>query len=329
MKTVLGIGNALVDLLICLKNDNFLSRLNLEKGSMTLIDRNTRESILEQAETERLDVQKSSGGSVANAMHGLAKLGGAAGYIGKIGDDDYGKFFGSYMTQNNICATMFTGSQDTGISSVLISADGERTFGTYLGAAIELDAADLTIEPFRGYDYFLLEGYLVQNHKLVERSLELALEAGARTAIDLASFNIVEANLDFLKPVVRRSIDIVFANEEEARIFTGKSDPEEAMAEIAKVCEIAVVKIGRHGSLIQQGRRVYKIDPIAANRIDTTGAGDLYASGFFYGLSCGQPLEICGKIGSITSGRIVEVIGAKMSDSRWDEINQQVQELLV
>lgn len=325
MKTVLGMGNALVDALIRINDDSLLAGFGLEKGSMTLVDKHKSQKILEAVES--LDKQKSSGGSVANTIHGLAKLGTPCGYIGKVGSDDYGSFFRSYMTQNNICTTLFASGEETGKCVALISPDSERTFATFLGAAVELDASDLTIGPFKGYDYFMLEGYLVQNYSLVEKAVKLAKEAGSEIAVDLASFNIVEGNLDFLRDVVEKYIDIVFANEEEARAFTGKEDPGDALEDISGMCKIAVVKIGKQGSLIKEGGLRYKIAPIEANCIDTTGAGDLYASGFFYGLTHGQPVEICGKMGSITSGKIVEVIGAKMDDRKWKETIDKIEKV--
>lgn len=326
MKSVLGIGNALVDALVRIQDDGILAEFGLLKGSMTLVDRQTMKNILEKAASLNLHLEKSSGGSVANAIHGLAKLGSPTGYIGKIGNDDYGSFFRSYMEQNNICATLFYGNADTGKCISLISGDSERTMATYLGAAIELEADDLTPEPFQGYDYFLLEGYLVQNYNLVKKTAELAKKAHSQIAIDLASFNIVEQNLDFLHSIVDQYIDIVFANEEEAKSFTGKNDPQEALTEIAKKCSIAVVKVGKEGSLIKQGQQQYQIPSISAHCIDTTGAGDLYASGFFYGLTCGHPLDTCGKIGSIVAAKIIEVIGAKMSEEKWNQVFDQVKE---
>jgi sugar/nucleoside kinase (ribokinase family) len=326
MKSVLGIGNALVDALIRLEDGGILAEFGLLKGSMTLVDRLTMNVILEKIASLNLNLEKSSGGSVANAIHGLAKLGAPTGYIGKIGNDDYGSFFRSYMEQHNICATLFYGDTDTGKCVSLISEDSERTMATYLGAAIELEAGDLTPEPFQGYDYFLLEGYLVQNYDLVKKTAEHAKKANSQIAIDLASFNIVEENLEFLHSIVDEYIDIVFANEEEAKSFTGKDNPEEALIEISKKCHIAIVKIGKEGSLIKQGQRLYRIPSISANCIDTTGAGDLYASGFFYGLTCGHPVDTCGKIGSIVAAKIIEVIGAKMSEEKWDQVFNRVKE---
>ncbi len=322
MKKILGIGNALVDVLIRLKNDKLLSDFGLKKGSMTLVDKQKTNKILEAVTS--LDKQKSSGGSAANTIHGLAQFGVPTGYIGKIGDDEYGTFFRSYMTQNNIKSSLFKGREETGKCISLISEDSERTFATYLGAAVELDKSDLTIDLFKGYDYLHLEGYLVQNHALVQETASLSRTAGNEISIDLASFNIVEENVDFLRGVVDDYIDIVFANEEEARTFTGKEDPEEALTEISKMCRIAVVKIGKQGSLIAEGNRRYRVDPITAVPIDTTGAGDLYASGFFYGLAKEYPLDICGRLASAAAGKVVEVIGAKMNDNKWNEVTQLV-----
>jgi sugar/nucleoside kinase (ribokinase family) len=325
MKKILGIGNALVDVLIRLDNDTLLSDFGLKKGSMTLVDKQKAKNILEAAAS--FDKQKSSGGSAANSIHGLAQLGAPAGYIGKIGDDEYGSFFRSYMTQNNIHSSLFKGGEETGKCISLISKDSERTFATYLGAAIELDRSDLNMDLFKNYDYVHLEGYLVQNHALVQEAVTLSRKAGNEISIDLASFNIVEENVGFLRTIVEDYIDIVFANEEEARAFTGKEDPAEALTEISKMCRIAVVKIGKQGSLIAEGNRRYQIDPITVTPVDTTGAGDLYASGFYYGLAKEYPLDICGQLASAAAGKVVEVIGAKMDDHKWNEVMHLVDKI--
>jgi sugar/nucleoside kinase (ribokinase family) len=325
MKKVLGMGNALVDILIRIDDDELLAKLGFSRGSMTLVEKGKMNDVLEA--TLNYEKQKSSGGSVANTIHGVSQLGAPCGYVGKIGKDEYGEFFTSYMKQININTELFSGTKDSGKCVVLISEDSERTFATYLGAAIELDAADLDIELFTGYDFFQLEGYLVQNHNLVKKSVELAQEAGNCISIDLASFNIVEENIEFLTSIVEHYVDIVFANEEEAKAFTGKSDPKEALNEISKKCQIAIVKIGKHGSLIKRGDEIHRIESIKANCIDTTGAGDLYAAGFFYGLANEYPLNVCGQIGSITSGKVVETIGSKMDEKTWEEIRKLVKNL--
>lgn len=326
MKKVLGMGNALVDILIRIDDDALLSQLGFPRGSMTLVDKEKSNYILEL--TKDINKVKSTGGSVANTINGLARLGAPAGYVGKVGRDEFGDFFNADLVRNKIAANLFKGTQETGKCVSLVSEDSERTMATYLGAAIELNNSDLFIDLFKGYDFFLLEGYLVQNHDLVSRAVELSREAKNEIAVDLSSFNVVEENLDFLKPIVADYIDIVFANEEEARVFTGFEEPEAALHEIAKRSKIAVVKIGAEGSLIKEGQEVYRVPPIKANPIDTTGAGDSYQAGFFYGLSKGYPLDICGRIGSITAGKTVEVMGAKMSEEKWQEAEKLIKELV-
>ncbi len=323
MKKVLGMGNALVDVLVRLENDEILERLGFARGSMTLIDKEKLDAILEMIKD--MDQVRSTGGSAANTINGLARFGTPTGYIGKTGEDEFGEFFSSDLAANEIRGHLFNGTQGTGTCVSMISPDSERTMATYLGAAVELDASDLSVELFQGYDYFHIEGYLVQNRDLITQAVKYAKEAGNEIAIDLSSFNVVEDNLDFLEPLISENIDIIFANEEEARAFTGLDDPEKAIVKIAEKCKIAVVKIGSRGSLIMDNsKELIRIPVIEAVPIDTTGAGDLYQSGFFFGLSNDYSLEVCGRLGAVTAGNVVEIIGAKMDDARWEKIGDTV-----
>lgn len=326
MKKVLGIGNALVDLLMIVE-DSFVESLSFKKGSMNHIDIETAKDILQRSNS--IKKNRVTGGSVANAINGLSKLGVKTGYIGKIGEDEFGDFFHNEMSENGITPHLFKGKQGTGTAICMISEDSERTFATYLGAAIELTADDLNADLFKDHTHFFLEGYLVQNHDLVRRALELASQSGLITAIDLSSFNIVEENIDFLKSSIKKYVDIVFANEDEARAFTGESDPAKALDILSGYCGTAIVKIGSKGSLIvdESGKR-YMIDPIKAEPVDTTGAGDSYASGFFYGLSLGYPVEKCGRIGSLLASKVVEVIGANIPESEWDSIRKEIRKIV-
>lgn len=325
MTKILGIGNALVDIILKLNSDDILKTFSLPKGSMQLIDKEKIKLMLEH--TADYKKHKSSGGSAANTMHGLAKLGAKSGYIGKTGDDDLGAFFENDMSKVNIEPIIYKSKTATGTCMSFVSPDSERTLGTYLGAAIELNADDLKESDFENYSYFHIEGYLVQNHELIERALFLAKKNNLYVSLDLASYNVVEENLEFLKSLTKKYVDIIFANEEEAKSFTGEENPEKALDIIAEFCDIAVVKIGKHGSLIKKEDNIYKIDVIDAECIDTTGAGDLYASGFLYGLTKNYDLEKCGKIGAITSGNVIEIIGTKMSDDRWIRIKNQIHKI--
>ena len=321
MAKVIGLGNALVDALIRIDSDKVLEEQNLPKGSMQLVDWQTSEKLM--AAVSALPKAQASGGSAANTIHGLAKLGVETGFIGKIGNDKIGDFFKADLLDAKVEPLLAYSDTKSGLAVALVSPDSERTFATYLGAAVEISASDLKLEDFKGYDYFHIEGYLVQNYDLIETAVKLAKQAGCKVSIDLASFNVVEDNLEFLKRITTDYVDIVFANEEEAKAFTGQ-EPREALDTIAEISEIAIVKIGSKGSMVKQGDKVFTAGVIKANSIDTTGAGDLYASGFIYGLIQGYSLDRCAEIGSITAGNIIEVIGAKMDNKRWNRIYDMI-----
>ena len=326
MKKILGMGNALTDILLRIENDEVLAKLNLPKGSMQLVDGGKSKEITTLL--SEISPKMATGGSASNTINGITRLGAAAGFVGKIGKDEVGEFFRNDMLNNGVVPHLLYSETPSGQCTVLVSADGERTLCTFLGAACELDAKDLTPEMFVGFDIFHIEGYLVQNHELIRTAVKMAKEAGLQVSVDLASYNVVEENLDFLNEIIRDYIDIVFANEEEARAFTGK-EPEQALIHIADHCDIAVVKIGKEGSFIKSGSESVLVKPRLANCIDTTGAGDLYAAGFLYGLANGYSLDICGKIGSLVSGNVVEVLGAKMTDEVWEQIHTDIQNIIV
>ena len=321
MSSVLGLGNALVDILARLKDDSLLEELNLPKGSMQLVD--DEGVTLVQKKAGHLFKDKASGGSAANTIHGLASLGVKTGFIGMIGNDELGNFFKADLEKNNISPFLLYGKNRSGTAISLISPDSERTFATYLGAAIEMTSSDIKEEMFDGYSYFHVEGYLVQNYKLVESALKMAKKTGVKNSLDLASYNVVEDNLDFLKRITKKYVDILFANEEEAKAFTGM-EGHEALEEMSKYSDISILKLGKNGSLIKYKGEIVEVGVIPAKSIDTTGAGDLYASGFIYGMINSLSPKQCGKIGSIASGNVIEVIGPKMDERRWNTIKNSV-----
>lgn len=320
---ILGLGNALVDIMTKIDGDDFLKRMELPKGSMQLVDFDKANEVMNAS--EGFEKSMAAGGSAANTINGLARLGVETAFIGTVGKDEMGEFFEKDMLKHNTVSKLTKSDTRTGLAVALVTPDAERTFATYLGAAVELTAESLSMEMFEGYDIFHIEGYLVQNYELIETAIDYAKKAGCKVSIDLASFNVVEANLDFLKKMVK-NVDIVFANEEEAKAFTGK-EPEEALDIIAGDVEVAVVKIGSKGSLVKNNGKVYTAGVIKANSIDTTGAGDLYASGFLYGMSKNLSFDKCAGIGAVVAGNVIEVIGAKMDDERWNRIYSMIKEI--
>ncbi len=321
MKTVLGMGNALTDILLTIEDDSILENLNLQKGGMHLINASQFDEL--RALLDFSKAVQATGGSASNTAYGIAKLGGKASFFGKIGKDKIGEFFLQDTKANGVNPYLIVDKHQSGSSTILVSKDGERTMCTFLGVAGELYAADLNPTLFEKHAIFHIEGYLVQNHELIQVAVKMAKEAGCLVSIDLASFNVVEANLAFIQELVTEYVDIVFANEDEARAFTGK-EPYEAVQALAEIVDIAVVKTGKNGSFIQSGNQFYKIHAYPANCIDTTGAGDLYAAGFLYGLSLELPLQVCGEIASWLASHVIQVIGAKMLDSIWEDIRTHI-----
>ncbi|MCX6225765.1 MAG: adenosine kinase [Bacteroidia bacterium] len=316
---ILGMGNALVDVLIRVEKDSILDELRLPKGSMQLVDEVRLKEIEDRVEGfERILV---SGGSAANTIHGLAGLGVKTGFIGSAGNDKWGEFYIDDLKQKGIIPIFYRSDKPTGRAMALLTPDSERTFGTYLGAAIELRPEFLSPELFQGWSIFHIEGYLVQNHDLIEAALLWANQAGCIISLDLASYNVVEDNLEFLRSVVPRYVDILFANQEEAMAFTGK-EAEAAVDELASFCRIAIVKTGKDGAWVKSGPEKHHVNGLEANCIDTTGAGDLFAAGFLYGCTLELPLRRCGELGNMLAAAVIEVTGSKISEPHWLKIRR-------
>jgi sugar/nucleoside kinase (ribokinase family) len=240
-----------------------------------------------------------------------------------VGNDEVGKVFEQELKDTGVSTNLFFSNTPSGTATAFISPDGERTFATHLGAAIGMTAELLTPELFKGYDIFHIEGYLVQNHDLIRKAVHIAKYGGLKVSLDLASYNVVEENLEFLQTLVRDYVDILFANEEEALAFTGKQ-PEEALDIISKMVEYAIVKVGKKGSLIKYKGNVVSEGITDNKRVDTTGAGDFYAAGFLYALANGMTVEKAAHYGKILSGNIIEVVGVKLTDQQWNNIKRML-----
>lgn len=314
-------GNALVDVMTRLRDDQVLDILGLARGSMQLVD----QEFMRRAMTYTRDFPQTltAGGSAANTINGLANLGIPAAFVGMIGDDEHGQAFEVDMARSGIQPILFKGSSETGRALVLVSPDSERTFATCLSVAAELTADNLSPDLFVGCEYFHVEGYLLHNHDLFQRVLELAHAQGVKISLDMASYNVVLDNQLFLNEIMHRYVHVVFANEDEARTFTGQA-PEQSLETLAALVPVAVVKLGGHGSLIARGSERVRVGVIDIDRVDTTGAGDMYSAGFLYGMLKGLSLDQCGEIGAILSSYVIGVLGAKMDQERWNNIRQLV-----
>ena len=320
MKKILGIGNALVDILVHIDNDEILDRLHLSKGGMDMIDAQRKREIMEVI--ANMPQTLATGGSTSNTIHGLARLGATAGYIGKVGNDEMGRLFRQECERFGVIPHLIESIEDTGVAITFISPNAERTFATYLGAAATMQPEQVDENIFDNYDIIHIEGYLIFNHDLILDVCKKAKAHVLQISMDMASYNLIESNLDFVKMLLRDYVDIIFANEEEAKAFTGVEQIE-ALHKLSNDCAIAIVKVGKDGSYIKMNGEVTAIAPVDAHRVDTTGAGDIYASGFLYGLVNDYGALKSGNLASYLSARLIEYVGAKLPDEEWVEVEKR------
>ncbi|MDR3309019.1 MAG: adenosine kinase [Tannerella sp.] len=322
---IIGIGNALLDVLLRLDNDMTLSALEIKKGAMDLID----EAKMKKIQKAQSDLERSEapGGSVSNTVRSLARLGADAGYIGKVGTDRAGEVYKEATVQAGVKPFFVSVEGVSGCSTVLISPDGERTMATFLGPAETLTDSDVADETLLAYDLLYIEGYLISNERLFLPVLKRAKSIGLKVALDLSNFNIVNAFRPMLQEVIPKYVDILFSNESEAEAYTGLT-AREAINVIARDVERAIVTIGKDGVLVSDGAQVVHIAALPCNVIDTTGAGDNFAAGFLYGYSLDATLEQAASIGALLSSKVIEVVGAQIPDERWNEIKSKVKEII-
>ena len=309
---VLGIGNAIVDV-IAHAEDAFLKENGLRKGTMTLIDAARAEDLygLMGSATE------SSGGSAANTLAGLAALGGRGAFIGKVRNDQLGGIFRHDIGAMGVAFD--TAAAIDGPPSarclIFVTPDAQRTMQTYLGASAELGSGDIDEEVITTAAITYLEGYLwdpPEAKAAFQKAARLAHEAGNRVALSLSDpFCVDRHRADFLD-LVESQVDILFANEEEIMSLYRVDDFDAALQHVRGHCQVAALTRSERGSVIISGDEIHVIDaePVA-HVVDTTGAGDLYAAGFLFGLTQGCGLHDCGRLGSICAAEAIGHYGAR------------------
>jgi sugar/nucleoside kinase (ribokinase family) len=314
---VVGVGSALVDILIR-DSEEFLERTGAVKGGMVYVDRDRIEQTLAGSSTVPTIVP---GGSACNTAVGVSQLGGKARFIGRCGRGAMGNFFENALKSRGVDPRLARSRTPTGRVLSIITPDAERSMFTFLGAASECRPEDIPADAFADAAVVHIEGYLLFNPELILAALTAARSAGALVSLDLASFNVVEQSRDFLAELVREHVDILIANEEEARAYTGHAEPMQALKGLSRYVRIAALKIGPRGSLIVGNGRLAVVPPMGDGRaVDTTGAGDLWASGFLFGLVQGFSLEKAGRIGSACGYEVCQVLGASIPEEGWQRV---------
>lgn len=322
--SIIGVGSPVVDFLAQVDESFLKTHVSGAKGGMELVSAETIDRL-----TANLPVAptQSPGGSSGNTIFALARLGIPSTFLGKVGNDATARFYlDSFAANGGDISRFKTGSQSNARCLSLVTPDHERTLRTDLGAALTLDPNEITVADFAGCRHAHIEGYLLFNRGLLLHVVHCAREAGCTISLDLASFETVQAAADLLPDLLRNSIDIVFANEDEATAFLGQqySYPEMAR-ELAKMAGIGVVKIGKDGSYVAHQEEVTTIAPVVVDSvIDTTGAGDFWAAGFLYGWLRGKSLAQCGSNGSVMGAEVVQILGTSVAAERWTELRQSL-----
>ena len=322
---VLGIGNALLDVLLRLENDNTLDEIGIRKGAMDLIEESQMKAI-HRAQVGLIR-SEAPGGSVCNTMRAMACLGGKVGYIGKVGTDTNGNFYENAIRKAGVTPHIIRVEGISGTSTILISPDSERSMATFLGPAATLSATEIPDETFTEYDCIYIEGYLIANEALFLPVLQRAKKAGLQIALDLSNFNVVNGFKGLLSEVIPQYVNILFSNESEAECYTGLH-AEKAVRKISEQVDISVVMIGKRGALAGSKGEVIAVPALGQNPIDTTGAGDNFAAGFLYGLTKNTSLTQAAQIGSLLAGCVVETIGPQIPDEQWPHIMSKANEIL-
>ena len=316
---VVGIGNAIVDVLVQAEDD-LLDNFELTKGTMALVD-------AAQAETLYASVGpglETSGGSAANTLAGIAQLGGRAGFIGRVRDDQLGGIFAHDI--RSVGARFETPAATTGPSTarclILVTPDAQRTMCTYLGASVGLDPADLDLAMVAQAKVLYLEGYLWDSDEAKAAFIaaaEVARAHGGEVALSLSDAFCVERHRDSFLELVDGHVDILFANEMEITALYKANSFEEAAEQVRGRCKLAALTRSELGSLILNGEGNHAIEPFKLGPlVDTTGAGDLYAAGFLHAYTQGQDIAACGRLGSLCAGQVVTQLGPRPHGSLKD-----------
>lgn len=324
---LLGIGNPIMDFIAHVDDAFLRTHVPGDIGGMVLVD---------DADIARLlarlggAVAMAPGGSAANAVLGATKLGLRTTYVGMTGADktaeDYRANFiaaggdGSRFKRTNL---------PHGRCLSMVTADGQRTMRTHLGAAMTLSPDAISVDDFRGAKHAHIEGYLLFNPALAQKVADTARAAGCTLSLELSSFEVVNVARDWILAQLKEGVDVVFANEDEAKALFQKDAGFDTYArEIAAFGGIAAVKIGKDGAWVAKGSELHRIAPVNVARVaDTTGAGDAWAGGFLYGYLRGKSLAGAGALGSALGGECVQHLGASIPESRWPQLRELAESL--
>jgi sugar/nucleoside kinase (ribokinase family) len=312
---VYGVGNALVDIQARVA-DALVQRLQLDKGIMTLVDDTAQAGVLAQLSGAPLN--HCAGGSAANTIVALAEMGGSAAFAGKVGSDEIGDFFLNDLRSLGIDYRVPRAQEgQTGTCAILITPDAQRTMLTNLAVSTTLGPEDVDAKIIAKSKYVYVEGYLLTGESTkaaAYRAMELAKQAGVKVAFSASDPFLINLLRGEIWDLITGPVDLFFCNEEEAKSLTGHKDPVQCAAMIHEHAENVALTLGSNGSILMHGGETIPIEGVAAEAIDTTGAGDMYAGALLYGITSGLSWHQAGHLASHAAARIVSQLGARLED---------------
>ncbi len=308
---VFGLGNPIIDIILHV-DDSIIASLGLEKGSMNLVDTERQKQILKSA--AGLPLTTALGGSCANTMVMTAQLGGKTAYGGKLGKDPLGDDYQNQLIKNGVTSYLVKQDGMTGSTIILVNPEAERTMNTHLGMCQAFSKDDLSKEGIQNADYLYVEGYLwdttVQQEAVIA-ALEMAKAADTKIALTLSDSFCVERHKEEFQQLMDNYVDILFCNNQEAEIISGRKNPDSQLEKISQSVDHVILTLGEIGSKIRYNDNIVNIDAFKAKAIDTTGAGDSFAAGYLYGITQGFSTEKAGTLAAYCAATIVEQNGPR------------------
>ena len=316
---VYGIGNALVDI-VTEVSDDFLTSHNVEKGLMTLVDEERQHQLVDAIHLPDSNMQ--CGGSAANTIMAVSQFGGSSFYSCKVASDDMGKFYLEDLNKNGVGTNLKFEDTPEGITGkclVMTTPDANRTMNTFLGITSTFSKRQVNEAALKDAEYLYMEGYLVPGEdglQAMKHAKKLAEENGVKVAMTFSDPSMVKYFKSQMEDVVGASVDLLFCNEEEAMLFTGKDNISEAREVLKGTAKRFVITQGSNGAMIYDGDTFIDIEPYKVEAVDTNGAGDMFAGAFLYGITNGHSYAEAGKLASLASSRVVSKFGPRLE---WHE----------
>jgi len=312
---VYGIGNALVDI-VTEVDDQFLQDHNIEKGLMTLVDEEHQNRVSNAINMNNSN--KQCGGSAANSIIAVSQFGGSSYYSCKVANDELGHFYMKDLKDNGVDSNLHMDDLESGITGkclVMTAEDASRTMNTFLGITSNYSRAEIKEDALKDSQYLYIEGYLVTSDNgldAMKHAKKIAEDNGVHTALTFSDPSMVKYFKEPMESVVGASVDLLFCNEEEAMLFTGKDNLEEARQALKRDAKRFVITQGANGAMIFDGDTFIDIEPYKVQAIDTNGAGDLFAGAFLYGITNGKSYADAGKLASLASSKVVTQFGPRL-----------------